>query len=401
MQQQLLDDASHADGQPALPLATEEPVAKDYPVLPSDCTDIYRAEQMLEAILKIKSNNYSGNEMLSWGQIRLHLQTKSLEELQKKYNELNVTLRQIGVDEDKNFVEERILIGEKLLQKDYQPFLVQFAKRGVPPTLRKKIYSKILYAEVTQREADYFQGLCDHVKKYETALDELIIADTREFCNDDKFFIFEDSIEECITAFFVDRQIYDQLKHKPHAPVTGLGGMDKSEGLIPLCGVAPCFFFARYIGPVCYISPKKEECYFIFRALYTKYFCHLHSISSHPQSIISLCKLFEDLLQMYEPEVCYHLNTLGISPLRVAFPWMFYSFIGYLEVDQIFLLWDRILGFESLEILPIFATAIFVFRANLILNCSNQEEFEELFYDFSQIKVMPLIQHFLFATGIN
>lgn len=86
---------------------------------------------------------------------------------------------------------------------------------------------------------------------------------------------------------------------------------------------------------------------------------------------------------MYEPEVCYHLNTLGISPLRVAFPWIFYSFIGYLEVDQIFLLWDRILGFESLEILPIFAAAIFVFRANLILNCSNQEEFEELFYDFS------------------
>jgi len=63
--------------------------------------------------------------------------------------------------------------------------------------------------------------------------------------------------------------------------------------------------------------------------------------------------------------------------------------------------WDRILGFESLEILPILAAAIFVFRANLIMNCSNQEEFDELFYDLSQIKVMPLIQHFLFATGIH
>jgi hypothetical protein len=65
------------------------------------------------------------------------------------------------------------------------------------------------------------------------------------------------------------------------------------------------------------------------------------------------------------------------------------------------LLWDRILGFESLEILPIFAASIFVFRANLILNCSSLEEFDELFIDLSQIKVVPLIQNFLFATGIN
>ena len=65
------------------------------------------------------------------------------------------------------------------------------------------------------------------------------------------------------------------------------------------------------------------------------------------------------------------------------------------------MLWDRILGFESLEILPIFAASIFVFRANLILNCSSVEEFDELFIDLSQIKVVPLMQHFLFATGIN
>jgi hypothetical protein len=254
---------------------------------------------------------------------------------------------------------------------------------------------------VNQRDTDYYTSLTDHLKRYETALDDMIMADTRDFCNDDKFFIFEDIIEECVMAFFADKQVYDKLKHKPHAPIVGIAGTDRIVGAIPLNGVVPCFFFARYLGPICYMSDKKEEVYFVFRSMYTKYFCHLHSISSHPQSIISLCKLFEDLLQMYEPEVCYHLNTLGISPLRVAFPWIFYSFIGYLEVDQIFLLWDRVLGFESLEILPIFATSIFVFRANLILNCNNQEEFEELFYDFSQIKVMPLIQHFLFATGIN
>lgn len=74
---------------------------------------------MLDAILKINSINFAGNLMLSWGQIKLQLQTRSLDELRKKFNELNVTLRQIGVDEDKSFIDERILIGERLLNKDY------------------------------------------------------------------------------------------------------------------------------------------------------------------------------------------------------------------------------------------------------------------------------------------
>jgi hypothetical protein len=53
------------------------------------------------------------------------------------------------------------------------------------------------------------------------------------------------------------------------------------------------------------------------------------------------------------------------------------------------------------EIVSVLAASIFVFRANLILNCSSQEEFDELFYDLTQLKVVPLLQHFLFATGIN
>ena len=69
--------------------------------------------------------------------------------------------------------------------------------------------------------------------------------------------------------------------------------------------------------------------------MYCKYFCYLHSLSSHPQSIVSLCKLFEDLLQMYEPEVCYHLNQLGISPLKTVFNWIVYCFIGVLEIKEV------------------------------------------------------------------
>jgi len=45
---------------------------------------------LYDQILKINSINYAGNSMLSWGQIKLQIQTRSLEELRHKFTELNV-----------------------------------------------------------------------------------------------------------------------------------------------------------------------------------------------------------------------------------------------------------------------------------------------------------------------
>ena len=107
-------------------------------------------------MIKISSANISNNQNLTWGAIKLQFKTPSLETIRNRFIELNVQMRQIGMDEEKSFVDERILIGERLLAKDYQPFLVQYAKRGIPPNLRARMYKKILYAEITQKEIDYY-----------------------------------------------------------------------------------------------------------------------------------------------------------------------------------------------------------------------------------------------------
>ncbi len=160
--------------------------------------------------------------------------------------------------------------------------------------------------------------------------------------NDKDFFIFDESTQKVYELFFRDPQVLEMLKCKPHTPLVGVAGPDKGNervGVFPPAGILPCHGFKKLIAPFCYISRKVEEVYFIFRALYCKYFCQLHTISSD-KGIVYLCKFFEDLLQTYEPEVCYHLNQLGINPLKTAFPWIFYSFIGYLEVSEVYLLWD-------------------------------------------------------------
>lgn len=42
--------------------------------------------------------------------------------------------------------------------------------------------------------------------------------------------------------------------------------------------------------------------------------------------------------------------VLFVLRLRIAFKWMVRAFSGYLSTDQLLLLWDRILGYDSLEV---------------------------------------------------
>jgi hypothetical protein len=125
---------------------------------------IYDYNALYEAVLKVNSINYAGVLNLSWGSVKLQLQTMSVEDMRKRFSDLDVSLRQIGVDDEKSFIDERILVGERLLAKDYQPFLIQYARRGVPPTLRCKVYKKIFNIDLTPRDHEYFESLNEHLK---------------------------------------------------------------------------------------------------------------------------------------------------------------------------------------------------------------------------------------------
>jgi len=87
-------------------------------------------------------------------------------------------------------------------------------------------------------------------------------------------------IEACIFMFFRDKQVLENVKSKPHAPIVGIAGTDRIVGAYPPCGVLPCLKFSAYFGPFSYISRERDATLY-FRAFYCKYFCYLHTISSH------------------------------------------------------------------------------------------------------------------------
>lgn len=67
-------------------------------------------------------------------------------------------------------------------------------------------------------------------------------------------------------------------------------------------------------APFCYIFDSPEQLYFTFRAFYIRYCHRLTTINTHPQGIVSLCLLFEKLLQTHEPQLWSHFRELQIQP---------------------------------------------------------------------------------------
>ena len=76
-----------------------------------------------------------------------------------------------------------------------------------------------------------------------------------------------------------------------------------------------------------------------------------------------------------------HLSQLGLHPTRVAFPWILHAFAGYLPADQTLLLWDRVVGFDSLEPLPLLAVAVFVFHAKALMLATEADHVHHVLAD--------------------
>ena len=113
--------------------------------------------------------------------------------------------------------------------------------------------------------------------------------------------------------------------------------------IYPPSGVIPFHGFCMFAAPMCYVSHEPAQLYATFKALYLRFWFRLHQVSSHPQSILSLCALFENILMKHEPgtvenfdpeqgiiisfrflyfivlDLWLHLLTCEIQPTKIVF----------------------------------------------------------------------------------
>ncbi|XP_053259638.1 TBC1 domain family member 19 isoform X2 [Podarcis raffonei] len=359
---------------------------------------VYAPKDFLEVLMNLRNPNYENSEQPSFrnhlGLIQVPLKVKDIPELKEYFNELDLNTGQLDIDDSAHvppelFENEHVRIGQKVLMEQDSAAAQQYVRQGCPNLLRAELWALILNVSSQPEDVLYYEQLKSNVIQHDLLVDNLIYKDVKlTASNDDYYFVFEDYLYQVLLCFSRDTSVLEHFAYNSATPPKSY-----VRGVIPFHG------FSMYVAPLCFLYNEPSKLYQMFREIYVRYFFRLHSISSHPSGIVSLCLLFETLLQTHLPQLFYHLREIGAQPLRISFKWMVRAFSGYLATDQLLLLWDRVLGYNSLEILAVLAAAVFAFRAVNLMEVTSLAAAEAVLADLSTLKVMPLLQIFLFATG--
>ncbi|XP_057358122.1 TBC1 domain family member 19 isoform X3 [Manis pentadactyla] len=373
---------------------------------------VYAPKDFLEVLVNLRNPNYENGDSPSFrthlGLIQVPLKVKDIPELKELFIELGLTTGQLGIDDSTQvppelFENEHVRIGQKVLAEQDSAAAQQYVRQGSPTALRAELWALILNISSQPEDILYYEQLKTNVIQHDLLVDSLIYKDVKlTASNDDYYFVFEDYLYQVLLCFSRDTSVLGHFAYNSASPpksyIRGKLGLEEYAVFYPPNGVIPFHGFSMYVAPLCFLYHEPSKLYQIFREIYVRFFFRLHSISSHPSGIVSLCLLFETLLQTYLPQLFYHLREIGAQPLRISFKWMVRAFSGYLATDQLLLLWDRILGYNSLEILAVLAAAVFAFRAVNLMEVTSLAAAEAVLADLSTLKVMPLLQIFLFAT---
>ncbi|XP_014089062.1 TBC1 domain family member 19 isoform X1 [Bactrocera oleae] len=379
-------------GQPRAVMDRDELISKweelsNYTIDLSNYRPVYAPKDLLDVLLSLKGPQKPPEDtefvqVPNWEFSHIELPVKNLFELRLLFAEL---FRKDGTTNNLDLPTQC----KRILDTKQAPLCQHFLKKGrTPAPFRGELWSFVLShgSYMNGQECDHWARLRNKVLTTDHIVDKLIFKDIQlTASNDDQYFVFEDVLYQIMLCFSRDTEIANQIQFEKY-PVKGRNYEGPPSGVVPFHGI--CMFAA----PFCYLYDSSINLYFTFRAFYIRYCHRLTTINTHPQGIVSLCLLFEKLLQTHEPLLWSHFRELQIQPIRVVFKWLMRAFSGHLPPDQLLILWDLILGYDSLEVLSLFAIIILSFRKDSLLQVTSLDNIEAILADLSSIKVLPLIQ---------
>ncbi|RXN35441.1 TBC1 domain family member 19 [Labeo rohita] len=270
------------------------------------------------------------------------------------YPELGLSYGQLGIDDHTHV--------PPVVSEQDSAAAQQYSRQGCPTGLRAQLWSLILNTTNDPEDITQYEQLKARVIHHDLLVDNLIYKDVKlTASNDDYYFVFEDYLYQVLLCFSRDTAVLEHFSYNSATPpkscIQSKSGSEQSAVVYPPNGVIPFHGFSMYVAPLCFLYNEPSKLYSVFREI-----------------------------------------------LRIAFKWIVRAFSGYLSTDQLLLLWDRILGYDSLEIVAVLAAAVFAFRAENLMEVTSLASAEvvtcAVLADLSTLKVMPLLQIFLFATSV-
>ena len=375
-------------------LSTNKLMLKVEPIFAPD--DLY--DFMSRNLQRMSSEfDSSFSSRLNLSSLHLCIPTFSLQELCQTFKELHPSILQSDLvvnagckmlDHSKVDADIRAC---KVIESSLNPLARQICKTGCPHSQRFTLWCMSLSIDASPQAemASFFLKLKDHVLDSSSLLDSILVSDVSSCISDnDSYFVFEDMAYQIALAFIRDPEngVFSAQEELP----------DNSDHSSSSCQFVPCEGFSCFIAPLCYLHNDVHMVYPIFKALYNSYFCHLSTLSDHPDGILHSCIVFEALFEERSPLLVLHFSNHSIDPVRLVFKWLFYGFAGYLQPDQLLYLWDRIIGFDTLVFLPILAAALLEFRTSYLMLATTYEQAESMLSDLHHVSVLPLLQAQLF-----
>ena len=251
--------------------------------------------------------------------------------------------------------------------------------------------------------------------------DALFLLDVQNVSDDHRFFPFGDAIKEIVLCFSRDctestYAVHEDMERKINIEKNNKNNKnndndnddknnDNTENnlnfteisLPTVRSVKPFLGFSTYFAPLCFLFENRSTLYSTVNKMWDTVWCKLNVLSGDEGTLLHVCTTFENLLISVHPLLFLHLLKLNVQPLRIAFPWIQLAFVSFFEIDQLLILWDRVLGFTDLTLFSLLAVSIFLSRAEPLLQCKSKENAILILNEGSRLKVIPLLQMILFS----
>ena len=290
--------------------------------------------------------------------------------------------------------------GKDIIKKGCNYAVREFLKTGCPQCLRPVIWKMALYVDDSASliiEDNELSLKLSSKKGRKNKIEECVSScedDVFNILNDPTYFPFHDKISKTFKRFCSNKReaefamLHIEARHEQNQwnfPTN----ISSSNHLIYL------------LAPLSLVFENENDMHDVFQVFYSKFWTYLNPISANKDIINYLCKAFEDLMLSSNPFLFNYMLRLNCQPLSIALPWILTAFSQYLEIGEVLHLWDRIIAFGSLELLPLLASSIFLFRSEIILRyANNKADVVEIFSDGSTIKVIPLLRIIMFPCSI-
>lgn len=267
-------------------------------------------------------------------------------------------------------------------------FLSSF-KSGVPPAARYKFMHAFAVldggsAREVSREKDVLGEGEMEVMRFWVKNDALLC------CNETSFFNFDEALVEYAQRLLVEREVLADANESPE-------DTEMFEKIRMPCRIIPCSGFLNHMGLMTYFNKKKDKVYTIIKYLLKNHSGKLYDIRpTNSENIVALGIIFERLFLRTMNPLYIHLRNQDIYPLDVAISWMNCFLVGIFSADQALQLLDRLIGYNTLYLLPVVALSIFKYHEKSLLEIKNKDEYLEVFHRLKEMNWLHVLNLYLF-----